>query len=61
MRSAIHFLGIQFMEQVYEQELAKEIQLFEGRLTVIYSGSRGTFFTRVSQVFSRLFTERAWL
>ena len=61
MRSATHFLEIQFMEQVYEQELAKEIQLFEGRLTVIYSGSRGTFSTRVSQVFSRLFTERAWL
>ena len=39
------------MEQVYEQELAKEIQLFEGRLTVIYSGSRGTFLTSVSQVF----------
>jgi len=40
--SGNHFLEIQYVEHVYDEEAAKQMELFEGQITVlIHTGSRG--------------------
>ncbi|MBS7287715.1 MAG: RtcB family protein [Candidatus Freyarchaeota archaeon] len=40
--SGNHFLEVQYVEQVYDEEAAKQMKLFEGQITVlIHTGSRG--------------------
>jgi tRNA-splicing ligase RtcB len=59
--SGNHFLEIQSVEQVYDQELAENFQLFEGQLTVlIHSGSRG-FGHQICDDFIKKMGESSWV